>query len=227
VNWARIKAITFDAGGTLIEPYPSVGEVYAAVAAEFGFAGLSAAELNRGFASAWKQRRAFDYSPSRWKMLVEETFGGPLPGGLFEAIYERFRQPSSWRIWEDVRPALQTLGARGYRLAVISNWDERLRDLLKTLDLSRYLEFIVLSIEAGATKPSPLIFQCALDELKIPAGEVLHIGDSWSEDVEGARACGMAALLLDRRKTSASSISSLDQLPALLGVPHDQKPSGP
>ena len=109
----------------------------------------------------------------------------------------------------------------------MSNWDERLREVLETLDLARYFQVIVLSIEVGATKPAPLIFQRALDELKVPAGEVLHIGDSWSEDVEGARACGMATLLLDRRKMSASSISSLDQLPALLCARDDQKSSGP
>jgi len=61
VDFQQIKAITFDAGGTLIEPWPSVGEIYASVAAEFGDAELSAEQINRQFAAAWKAKQDFDY----------------------------------------------------------------------------------------------------------------------------------------------------------------------
>src|SRR5439155_4202705 len=62
VNFTGIKAITFDAGGTLLEPWPSVGAVYASVAVEFGFSDVSAAKLDAQFAKAWKNKEGFDYS---------------------------------------------------------------------------------------------------------------------------------------------------------------------
>jgi len=98
--------------------------------------------------------------------LVEECFSGVLPcrhlpPQLFDALYERFAQPDVWRIYDDVHPTLQGLRQRGYRLGVISNWDERLHLLLERLDLSRYLDAVVLSSDVGATKPSPGFFQRA------------------------------------------------------------------
>jgi len=218
VNLAHIRAVTFDVGGTLIEPYPSVGEIYAAVAAEFGFGSFPVEQLNRAFAGAWKQREDFDYSLAHWAKLVAATFGKAVPQGLFEAIYQRFKEPTTWRVHDEVPSILETLRQRGYRLGLVSNWDERLRDLLAALDLRKYFEVVVLSIEAGSTKPSPRIFEAALQALRVPAQEALHIGDSWEEDVEGARAAGMAAVLLDRKKSAAGSISSLRQLPPMLPV---------
>ena len=61
----RIRAVTFDAGGTLIEPWPSVGGVYAQVAAEFGLS-CDAETLNRGFGQAWRGRSDFNYTRAEW-----------------------------------------------------------------------------------------------------------------------------------------------------------------
>ena len=228
---AKIKAVTFDAGGTLIEPWPSVGEVYAAVASEFGHTQLSAAALNRQFATAWKRKEAFDYSISGWKSLVEAAFGKSVPAArmseLFDAIYQRFAEAGAWRVYDDVRDTLRTLQERGYRLGVISNWDERLRSLLLKLDLSHYFEAIVLSVDVGATKPAAEIFQRTLTMLDLPAASVLHVGDSFEEDVVGARQCGMRALLLDRRKTTAESVPTLARLFSQLRTVERLKISGP
>src|SRR5437773_3154259 len=74
-----LRAVTFDVGGTLIEPWPSVGEVYAAVAAPFGLAGVAPEALNRQFAQAWTAREHFDYSRHAWQELVRQTFAGLAP----------------------------------------------------------------------------------------------------------------------------------------------------
>src|SRR5882762_2273982 len=131
MDLSHIKAVTFDAGGTLIEPWPSVGDVYAGVAAEFGHS-IPPAQLNAAFSSAWKRNEAFDYSIRAWRDLVEEVFAAasPLPSGLFDVLYQRFAKAGTWRIHDDVVEVLQTLSQRGYRMAVISNWDERLKPLL-------------------------------------------------------------------------------------------------
>jgi putative hydrolase of the HAD superfamily len=91
------------------------------------------------------------------------------------------------------------------RLAVISNWDERLEPLLKKLGLHSYFEAIVISCDVGFTKPSPVIYGHALRRLGLPPEAVLHVGDSAREDVEGARAAGMRAQLVNRSISRAAS----------------------
>ena len=220
MDFRQIKAVTFDAGGTLIEPWPSVGDIYAKVAAELGFSSASPGILNRQFAAAWKQKQNFDYSLDAWRKLVEESFADILAvrSELFAALYQRFAQPDAWRIYNDVEATLKELHRRGYRLAVISNWDERLVPLLEGLGLSRYLDAVILSVNVGATKPSPRIFQHATAKLHLPPQSVLHVGDSLEEDARGAGAAGMCALLLDRQHASEAtgSIYSLSILLELL-----------
>ncbi len=217
-----IAAVSFDVGGTLIEPRPSVGHIYAEVAARFGLAGVEPAALNRGFVAAWKRRLSHDYSRAAWQALVNETFA--LAGAVhpseecFHALYRRFEQADVWRIFDDVRPVLGELRARGLKLCVISNWDERLRPLLDALDLARWFEAIVISHEAGQAKPAPELFLQAAAQLNLPPENILHIGDSAREDEEGARRAGMRAALLDRRaqEGGGTSISTLAALPDLL-----------
>ncbi len=200
---AAISAVSFDVGGTLIEPWPSVGHVYAGVAEQFGITGVAPEQLNRQFAAAWKARREFDYSREAWRELVNHSFAGlwPEPPGAscFDAMYEVFATVEPWRVFDDVRPTLAAVRERGWKLAIVSNWDERLRPLLGKLGLVECFDAIVISQEASFTKPAPEIFQRAAAALDLPAETILHIGDSRREDLDGARAAGMRSLLLDRK----------------------------
>lgn len=219
-----IQAISFDVGGTLIEPWPSVGHVYAEVAGRFGLSGVAVEALNRRFAAAWQARRDFDYSEPAWFELVRQTFGQravQLPADFFPALYERFAQPDAWRIYDDVLPALDELATAGIRLAVISNWDERLHALLERLKLRGFFEVVIVSCEVGFAKPSPVIFEMALRKLGLPAGAVLHVGDGRREDAEGARAAGLRASHLDRG--GAGDIASLAGLRGQLARPEEPR----
>ena len=216
---STIRAVTFDIGGTLLEPWPSVGHVYAEVAAGQGVPGLAPAELNRQFAAAWKARPQFDYTREHWAQLVAETFAGVLPepvdGRLFAALYQRFTEPDAWHVFDDVRPTLAALRQAGFRLAAISNWDERLRPLLDRLGLLEHFEGVLVSCEVGCRKPAPEIFRLAAARLGLSPAQILHVGDSAEADVRGARGAGFAAIQLSRHAPhhhGSGSIATLAEL---------------
>ena len=216
----RLQAITFDVGGTLIEPWPSVGDIYAEVAAGFGLTELSPTELNRTFLKAWRTKRDFDYSEAAWLELVASTFERPasgLPCGFFKRLYARFTEPGAWRIYDDVLPALKTLSGLPIRLAIISNWDDRLLPLLEELDLLRFFECATISCDVGHAKPAAEMFASASARLDLPPESILHLGDSRREDVEGARRAGFQAALV-ARDGGAGGINSLDTIAPLIGA---------
>jgi REG-2-like HAD superfamily hydrolase len=199
---AETLAMTFDVGGTLIEPWPSVGHIYAEVAARHGGKGISVETLNRRFGAAWPTLRNFNHTRAEWAALVTATFGsllnGPPSEACFDELYARFAEPSAWRVFEDVQEALERLASGGLKLGIISNWDERLRPLLRDLKLDDYFEVILISQEIGFTKPSRVIFELAAEKLALPPESILHVGDSLELDAQGARAAGFQAALLDR-----------------------------
>ena len=212
-----VHAITFDVGGTLIQPWPSVGHVYAEVAGRHGIRNIEVEALNRQFASAWKNLSAFNYTRSEWHSVVNETFLGltqcPVSDSLFSDLYDRFAQADAWHIFDDVLPALEFLNARELKLGIISNWDERLRPLLHQLKLDRLFQTIIVSCEAGACKPSAAIFRCAAAALDLLPGSILHVGDSQTMDVNGSIAAGFQSLLLARELTMGpGQLHSLTQL---------------
>jgi len=218
----KIQAVTFDVGGTLIEPWPSVGHVYAEVAASHGIANLSAEELQRRFVTAFRRRARSTHSAEEWAEIVDETFAGlatELPRQtFFPELYERFAQAAAWRIYPDVEPTLAALAGRRLKLGVISNWDDRLRPLLNALGLTRSLGTIVVSYEVGASKPASAIFRKAAEQLGVPPHAILHVGDSFEMDVQGAQTAGLQAVQIVRKTkpTQPGQIASLGELLALI-----------
>jgi len=217
-----IRAVSFDVGGTLIQPWPSVGHVYSEIAARHGWPGISPDVLNRNFAASWKARRDFNHTETDWAALVDRTFAGlmdaPPSRSFFPAVYRQFAEPEAWRICEDASYALDALASKGIPLAVVSNWDDRLRPLLKQLHLDGYFEAIAVSCEVAFAKPSPVIFEHAAQKLGIAPESILHVGDSEAEDYQGARSAGFQARVIDRQSSSEGSfrIASLREVPDLV-----------
>ena len=206
-----IRAVTFDVGGTLMAPWPSVGHVYARVATRhIGFS-ADPDRITRQFVNAWRSRGEFDYSREGWFELVRHSFHGvaEVSETLFTALYDSFSTHDAWRVYDDVLPCFEALQKRDVRLAVISNWDTRLKPTLKSVSLYDYFEVITVSGEHGHNKPAREIFDATAAALALQPNEILHIGDSHREDFLGARNAGFHAVHLDRDGETAGAVSSL------------------
>jgi putative hydrolase of the HAD superfamily len=111
--------------------------------------------------------------------------------------------------------------AAAYRLSILSNthYPALIHDNLTRMEAKPYFNYIVTSVEYGWRKPHPSIFQHLLTILAVPAQDVLYIGDTYSDDYEGARSAGMRAILIDPQNQYphlSDRISSLHELKYLL-----------
>jgi putative hydrolase of the HAD superfamily len=210
-----IKAIFFDAAGTLFYLSKTVGDHYAYVGREVGL-DLNAQELERAFKTAWQQMpRRLPIDGSRenddkgwWRELVGHVFDQVAPSlseldrdNFFEVAYEHFAEPGVWELYPEVPRVLEKLRPR-FQLAVISNFDGRLRFILQHLGISKYFTHTFISSELGADKPNPEIFRRALKVMHLNANEVLHVGDDPERDWQAASAAGLSVFRLDRPRNS-------------------------
>ena len=216
-----VRLVTFDVGGTLIHPNPSVGAVYAEVLTRRGFA-CEAADVDPAFERAWEAAaRRVPPAPERyrrspggergyWKGVLKGTVaelgGGEPPAGAAEELFERFAQADTWRVYPEVPEILEGLAQRGIPMGVISNWDSRLPRLLRELDLRRHFGPIVVSSLEDCEKPDRRIFLVAARRAGVRPEEVLHVGDRDVEDLEGARRAGFRALKVERHNGEGAGL---------------------
>ena len=151
-------------------------------------------------------REALPGSPALSRVSVDELVGA-LVGSL------RFRAHA------DARACLLRARGAGARVVVVSNWDVSLLDVLERTGLASLLDGVAVSAAVGAPKPAAEIFRSALALAAVDGARALHVGDSPSEDVVGARACGIEAVLIERggaRRAAGRSdvrvIAGLDEL---------------
>ena len=230
-----MRTVFLDAGLTLLRARPSLGGVYAActerqgvrvdpaqfeAAAEAAFHAMGEEHREGGDPGL---RTSDDLERASWRRHARRVMDGvPALAGLpfdpwFDSLYRDFGSAACWEPFPDVVPALGALRAAGARLAVVSNWDSRLRDILKENGLARWFDAVVISAEVGWRKPHPAIFLRALEETGAAPGEVLHCGDSVGDDLEGARAAGIRAVLLARDGRAAPpGIEAVPDLRALV-----------
>ena len=217
-----MKAIFFDAAGTLVHLNGSVGDHYALVGREIGLA-LNADELDRAFAAAWKEmppRPAID-GPREdddrgwWRDLVERVLVNVTPqlgeldrDNFFEIAYEHFAEAGVWALYPDVLPLLNAVPS-DLTLAVVSNFDGRLRMILEQLGISKRFSHVFVSSEVGADKPDPAIFHRALTFMNLTANDVLHVGDDPERDWAAAEAAGLSVFRLRRPDNSLGDVLAL------------------
>jgi putative hydrolase of the HAD superfamily len=210
-----IKAIFFDAVGTLFRLTKTVGDHYAYVGSEVGL-DLDAQTLERAFRTAWKQmpqRAAIDGPRENddkdwWRELVDLVLDQVAPSlseldhdNFFEIAYEHFAEGGVWELYPEVRGVLEELQPR-FELAVISNFDGRLRVILQHLGISRFFSHVFISSELGADKPDPEIYGRGIKLMNLKPNEVLHVGDDPKRDWEAASATGLSIFQLNRKRNS-------------------------
>ena len=204
-----IEFVFFDAGGTLLHPYPSVGEIYAREAARFG-SKADAALLEKLFRQGWHERDGLggleshsDEAKERawWYETVQQVFSRV--GGVndfdrfFHELYDLFARPEVWRLYPGVLEVLREIRRQKKCVAIVSNWDSRLFKLCDELGLTPEVDFILASAVFGAAKPSPKIFEEALRRAGADPKKSVHVGDSLSDDVAGAGRLGIRSVLID------------------------------
>jgi putative hydrolase of the HAD superfamily len=209
------KAIFFDAAGTLIRLTKSVGQHYALVAARQGLR-LDPKALDQAFAQIWREmpvrpptgQPREDDDKGWWRDLVDRLLDRVSPrihpldrDTFFEAAYGHFAEAGVWELYPEVEEVLDQLRSR-FQLAVISNFDGRLRMILEHLGASKYFRHLFISSELGADKPDPLIYRRALEISRWQPDDALHVGDDPVRDWAGARSAGLEVFELCRPENS-------------------------
>jgi len=225
-----IRAVLFDAGGTLITTAEPVGETYAREARARGVE-IPAWRLDDAFRRVLRRAPAMAFpgeAPERvrelerrwWWERVRETVraadsavrADAFAGGFdayFDALFRHFARAEAWRARPGAEEALRALRARGLATAVVSSFDQRLGPILEGLGLRRHLDAVVLPADAGAAKPDPRIFAAALARLGVAAGEALYVGDDVDDGSSGAARAGVEAI-------DVAGLATLAELPARL-----------
>lgn len=217
-----LTTIFFDAAGTLIHLPKSVGYHYALVGERVGLA-LDAPALDRAFTACWKQmpaRPAIEGpregdDKSWWLELVDRVIEQVAPAtneldrdAFFEAAYSHFAEAGVWELYPDVIEVLEALRPR-FDLAVVSNFDGRLRMILEHVGVSQFFSHVFISSELGADKPDPEIFRRALHLSGARPNETLHAGDDPVRDWQGAEAAGLSVFRLKRPRNSLRDLIAL------------------
>jgi putative hydrolase of the HAD superfamily len=202
-----LGCVLFDAGDTLLAPAPSFQGRFVAVAAA---AGLPLEEAAVGAAIAEAVRAAewpsdwTDPATQRgfWVGFYRQVLAalGHRDDGLqvAEALFAAFSDPAGYRLFDDVRPALETLAGRGVTLGVVSNFEPWLEDVLALQGVDHLFAAVAISGKLGVAKPDPEIFLAALKEAGAEPEATVHVGDQPANDVAAARAVGITPVLVDR-----------------------------
>jgi putative hydrolase of the HAD superfamily len=238
-----LDCVLFDAGDTLLSPAPSFQGRFVAVAAGHGLpleeaavdAAIAAAVRAVEWPSDWTDpatQRGFWVRFYRQVLADLGHRGGPEGMELAEALFAAFSDPAGYRLFDDVRPALDELAGRGIALGVVSNFEPWLEDVLALQGVDHLFATVAISGKLGVAKPDPEIFKAALSEAGAAPEQTVHAGDQPVNDVAAARAVGITPVLVDRFARhpdpgDTHRVETLTELVELLGGSGGLEPSPP
>jgi putative hydrolase of the HAD superfamily len=219
------RAVLLDALGTLVELQPPAPRLRRALH-DFGFE-VSDEQASAGFMAEiayylehhleGSDRERLERLRDRCADEMRRALGIP---ELDHATARRtMLEAIEFTPYPDVEPALRDLHERGMTVVIASNWDCSLPEWLRPAGILDLVDGVVTSAEVGAAKPSPRVFERALGIAGVDPGEALHVGDKVDNDIQGAAAAGVRAVLLQREGDPPPGVAwvrSLRDLPALL-----------
>jgi HAD superfamily hydrolase (TIGR01549 family) len=226
-----LRAVLFDVDFTLFRPGPELGpDGYRRVGERHGLdldpdryspartAAIEALQRNHELVHDEEIWIAFT------EQIVLRMGGDRDPVGTRACATDMVREwerHENFSLYEDALPTLEELRRHDLRIGLISNGQRDLDEFVVHHELA--VDALVGSKAHGRVKPHPSIFAAALEALDVRPGEVAMVGDSYEDDIEGARALGIRAILLDRdgqRPEAPDRIDTLLALPAALGLLH-------
>ncbi|MDR1015007.1 MAG: HAD family hydrolase [Coriobacteriales bacterium] len=207
-----ITTVFFDVGNTLLTPAIAESEVIVQAAASLG-AQVDPALVEQSMPLMYaRYEELYEADDSFW---ADEGRASGIWVDLYEYLcgllgipelgpevarigYERFLDPDSWTLFDDVIPTLFALKSRRVSIGLISNWDHSLTSIIEGMGIRFYFDVVLASADVGLHKPQPEIFRLALHETEAFASETIHVGDHLQADVGGATAAGINPVLIDR-----------------------------
>jgi putative hydrolase of the HAD superfamily len=198
------RALLIDAMGTLVSLAPPAALLIGELRRRFGV-DVSEAEASHALAAEIAFYRMNmgngrdTHGLSDLRRGCAEVLREALPAALRQQdLVDTLLASLRFVAFGDAREALLAARADGARVVVVSNWDISLAEVLERVGLAPLLDGVVTSAAVGAAKPDPAVFAHALAIAGVPAARARHVGDSLDEDVAGARAAGIEAVLLRR-----------------------------
>jgi FMN phosphatase YigB (HAD superfamily) len=229
------RVVVFDLDYTLLEPsdlFEAAG--YVRTGARFGLtldpARWPQAERAAYAAVTARREQTGLVHDDRLLPVIADSIIGGLGGGpagsvglTARAVIEAWCDVGNFGLYDDVLPCLEILRQAGVRMGLLSNaLGHGVEEAVAHFALDRYMTAAVSSRETGAVKPAPRMFSTLFGLLGVAPADAVMVGDSMEDDVDGAVACGCAAILLDRsrrrRDLAVPRIESLAELPAALGL---------
>ncbi|MFO0804808.1 MAG: HAD-IA family hydrolase [Gemmataceae bacterium] len=218
-----IRAVFFDAVGTLILPRPPAHEVYAVVAAKQG-ATLDPRVVRERFVAAYRTEEEADRAcgwrtseereRTRWRTIVTSALAElPDPERGFLDLFEHFARPESWELSPHAAGVLEAFERRGLVLGMGTNYDSRVERVVAGLpELSPVVGRLVISAAVGYRKPATEFFQEVIRVAGCAPCDILFVGDDVENDFFGARNAGLRSVLLDPKQPGEGRITSLLEL---------------
>ncbi|CAM8928421.1 unnamed protein product [Rhodiola kirilowii] len=194
------KALMVDAVGTLVVPSQPMAQVYREIGEKYGVNYSENEILNRyrrAYEQPWGKSslRYVDDGRPFWQHIVSSSTGCS-DSQYFEELYNYYTTDKAWHLCDpNAGEVFKALRNAGVKLAVVSNFDTRLRPVLRALDCDHWFDAIAVSAEVAAEKPNPTIFLKACDFLGVNPEDAVHVGDDRRNDIWGARDAGCDAWL--------------------------------
>jgi HAD superfamily hydrolase (TIGR01549 family) len=222
-----LRAVLFDVDFTLFRPGPELGpEGYRRVGERHGLT-LDPGRYDAARAAAIEKLQAdrdLVHDEEVWVTFTEAIvrgMGGEAGGSRSCAVdmVREWERHENFSLYEDALPVLEELRRHGLKIGLVSNGQRDIEEFAVHHSLD--VDAMIGSKAHGRTKPHPSIFVAALDALDVAPAEAAMVGDSYEDDIAGARALGMRAILLDRdglHPEAEDRIDTLLALPAALGL---------